>query len=347
MGVSRQPGNVRGVAARAYHSGVPTMNEAAEVLAVLLSGRSLQLSDPTGSDIEFAAVVEARPLARSAPPVDCWAVDGGQALVADARSVQVYVTRAARARWQGGACTLEEQGELSAHVLVGPTGGAQAKRSLAMLGAPVAPEAPVDLNLLRDWSEWQLVARCVEEAEPGALVLVDGDLQPDWRIPARWLEQLLLRASEREVALVGVTKHSSLSRGGGPLVGQLELEAEQAFGPRSCWWAPVGIRRAELGPGLSIVVARLDPDARFAFRADLPGDRDPEALLGQLSALADDAGFPGYHYPLSVADRLASCPSWLRQEAWGELDSALAAVGVPEEVRERAFADRHHLMERA
>jgi hypothetical protein len=95
------------------------------------------------------------------------------------------------------------------------------------------------------------------------------------------------------------------------------------------------------------VVARLDPDARFAFRLDLPADANAPALLGQLCALADDAGFPGYPYPLSVADRLASCPRWLRQEIWGELDSALDAAGVAADVREGAFTDRHSLMERS
>jgi hypothetical protein len=96
-----------------------------------------------------------------------------------------------------------------------------------------------------------------------------------------------------------------------------------------------------------VVVARLDPDARFAFRFDLPGDADPEAVLGQMCALANDASFPGYPYPLSVADRLASCPRWLRQELWAALDGALASRGVASEVRERAFSDRHALMERS
>lgn len=342
-----QPFRTKGQGKVAYHACVPTIAEAALRLADLLSGRSQELSDPTGSDIKFFGSVEVRTLARSRPPGDCWAVDGGQALVADARCVQVVTTRAARVRWQGGRSTLEEEGELLAHVLVGAGGGPDARRSLAELGAPVAPEAPVDANLLRDWSEWQLVARSVDEAEAGGVVLVDGDLQPDWRIPARWLGELLQRAGEREVTLVGVTKHSSLARGGAPLVGQLELEAEAALGPRACWWAPVGVRRPEVGPGLLVVVARLDPDARFAFRVDLPGDQDAPALLGLLSALADDASFPGYPYPLSVADRLASCPGWLRDEAWGELDSALSAAGVPLDVRERAFTDRHGLMERA
>jgi len=321
--------------------------EAAERVAELLMGRACELSGPIGSDLDFFSTIELRPLARLAPPADCWAIDGGQALVADARCLQVATTRAARTRWQEGACTLEDDGTFAVHILTGSGGGSEGRRSLSELGAPVAPEAPVDLNVLRDWSEWRLVSRSVEEASPGALVLVDGDLQPDWRIPARWLADLLVRAAERKVALVGVTKHSSLARGGAPLVGQLELEAEVALGPRACWWAPVAVRRPEVGPGLLVVVARLDPDARFAFRIDVPADADTPLVLGQLCGLSDDAGFPGYPYPLSVADRLAACPGWARAEIRDELERALDLAGVPEDVKERAFTDRHALMERA
>ena len=325
---------------------MPTIAQTAQRLAQLLAGSSSELSDPGGSDLDFLATIEIRPLARLSAPPDCFAVDGGQALVADARCLQVVATRAARARWQDGRCTLEEQEELDVHLLRGNGGGAEGRRSLVALGAPVAPEAPVDVNLLRDWSEWRLVSRCVDEAGPGGVVLVDGDLQPDWRIPARWLQELVSRSAARQVALVGVTKHSSLARGGAPLVGQLELEASGLFGDRACWWAPVALRRLEIGPGLLVVVARLDPDARFAFRIDIPASADAATLLGQLSGLADDAGFPGYPYPLSVADRLASCPGWARQDVWSELESALDGEGLPEEVRTRAFADRHGLMER-
>ena len=48
-----------------------------------------------------------------------------------------------------------------------------------------------------------------------------------------------------------------------------------------------------------------------------------------------------------MADRLAACPGWLRQEVWFELEDHFDAAGVPFDVRERAFADRHALMERA
>jgi len=319
---------------------------AAERLAVLLTGGGRALSDPTNTDLVFEAAIAPRPLARAAAPDEVWAVDGGQALVADARCLQLVVTRAARVRFRDGEC-VEYEGELQARLV----GCGEERAVAADLGLDIRPDAAVDLNLLRDREEWVAVEQCVAEAERGAVVLVDGDLVPDWRIPSRWLKGLLERAAAAGVTLVGVTKRSSLARGGAPLLGQLELEAEAALGPRSMWWTPVARTRPDVdvpggGAGIQVVAARLDPDARFAFRVDLPGDADAEQVLSALAGLSDDAAFPGYPYPLTVADRLAACPGWLRDEAWLEVEGHFDRVGVPYDVRERAFADRHGLMER-
>ena len=304
-----------------------SLEAAAERLAALLTGASTELAEPSGrSDLEFLAEVAVRPLTRATPPADVWAVDGGQCLVADARCIQLVATRAARVRYRDGACVEEDDGELLASVVV--------------------PGGAVDINLLRDQAEWEAVARCVDDAEPGALVLVDGDLQPDWRVPSTFLGSLVERAAARQVVLAGVTKRSSLARGGAPLLGWLEREAETLLGPRSMWWAPVARTRNDVG-GFQVVAARLDPDARFAFRVDVPLGVDVEPVLASLSALCDDAAFPGYPYPLSVADRVAACPGWLRADLRHQLDDLFDRAGVPLEVRERAFADRHDLMERA
>jgi len=322
-----------------------SLESAATRLVALLTGGGSSLADPGGSSaLEFESFVQLRPLSRRAAPSEAWAVDGGQALVADARCLQLLVTRAARVRFVDRRCVLEEEGPLRAAVL-GLGEGAAARAALDLDG--LAPDCSVDANLLRDRWEWDAVERCIEDAAGGAMVLVDGDLQPDWRIPSTFVARLLDRAAERGVLLAAVTKHSSLARGGAPLLGQLEREAEELFGPRAMWWAPVARVRSDVGEGLQVVAARLDPDARFAFRIDLPASADPEAALGALSALADDAAFPGYPYPLSVADRLAACPGWLRQEVRMQLDDHLDRAGVPADVRERAFADRHALMERA
>jgi hypothetical protein len=321
-----------------------SLEHAAARLAELLTGRVAALSDPSGRDLVFEEEVAVRPLERRPAPADVWAVDGGQCVVADARCVQLLVTRAARVRYVAGERVLEDEGELRAHLL----GVGEERASLAALGMGLDPHTSVDANLLRDRWEWDAVERCVEEAQAGGLVLVDGDLVPDWRIPSAFMGELLERSAERRVLVAGVTKHSSLARGGAPLVGQLELEAAVQLGARSTWWAPVARTRSDFGAGgLQVVVARLDPDARFAFRIDLPASVEPEAALGALSAVSDDAAFPGYPYPLSVADQLAACPPWLRHELWLELDELFHRAGVPLDVRERAFTDRHKLMERS
>jgi hypothetical protein len=320
------------------------LDVAAGRLAALLTAGGGGLSDPTGVGLEFEAEVRLRPLVRApAAPGDVWAVDGGQAVVADARCVQLLVVRAARARFRGGECVLEEDGELRAHLL----GPGQSGDARASLGLDLKPDIAVDANLLRDRWEWDAVERSVADADPGALVLVDGDLQPDWRIPSTWLAALLARAAERDVTLVGVTKRSSLARGGAPLLGQLEVEGQEGLGPRAMWWVPVARTRPDVGYGLQVVAARLDPDSRYAFRVDLPAEADPAAVLGSLSTLCDDAAFAGYPYPLTVADRLASCPPWVRNDLWRQVEECFDTAGVPLDVRERAFADRHDLMERA
>lgn len=328
-----------------------TLERAAQRIATLLGGAGGSIRDPgdAGVALDFEPDVVVRPLDRLGPPAEAWAVDGGQALVADARCLQVLATRAARVRFVAGRCVVEDEGELRHHLLGGSEERAAAVAALGLEG--LAAGTSVDVNLLRDRWEWDAVARSVEEAAPGALVLVDGDLQPDWRIPSSFLAGLLARAAERGVTLAGVTKHSSLSRGGAPLVGQLELEGAQSLGPRATWWAPVARTRAaerpDAGEGIRVVAARLDPDARFAFRVDLPAGADPAVTLGRLSALCDDAAFPGYPYPLTVADRLAACPGWVRSESWLQLEELLRREGVAAAVTERAFADRHRLMERS
>jgi hypothetical protein len=324
-------------------SPAPTIEQTAARLASLLTYAGGTLSDPERHDLVFETDISLRPLVRTPAPSDVWAVDGGQAVVADARCLQLVVTRASRTRWRHGRCLLEEEGALRPQLV----GCGEERTAVVAFAMPVRPDTTVDIGLLRDWGEWQAVAQSVEEADPGGMVLIDGDLEPDWRLPPSYLDVLFARATARSVTLAGVTKHSSLARGGAPLLGQLERRAEETLGPRAMWWARLATTRPDSGPERQILAARLDPDARFSFRVDVPVAADPEAALGSLSALADDAAFPGYPYPLSVADRLAACPGWVREDVWSQLEEGLDLAGVPFDVRERAFTDRHRLMERA
>jgi hypothetical protein len=320
----------------------------ADRLASLLLGGGDVLKDPGRHDLEFERHLVPRLLERGSAPAEVWAIDGGQGMVLDARCLQVVVTRAARVRYADGACAVEEEGPLNVSLL----GGSESRAAVNALDLGVAADAGLEgvINLLRDGAEWQLVRQSVEESGPGTVVLVDGDLQPDWRVPSTFVAGLLADARERGVTLAGITKHSSLARGGAPLMGLLELEAAEQFGPEAMWWAPIAHTRPDLaldGSGLQVVAARLDPQAPFAFRVDLPADVEAEPALRRISALCDDAAFPGYPYPLTVADRLAACPRWLCDDVRSIIEERFDVAGVPLEVRERSFADRHRLMERA
>ena len=95
------------------------------------------------------------------------------------------------------------------------------------------------------------------------------------------------------------------------------------------------------------VVAQRAQRTERLLRFDPRRQVDAEFAVAQLATVCDDAAFPGYPYPLTVADRLAACPPWLRDEAWMTISEKLRLAGVPGDVLHRAFADRHRLMERA
>ncbi len=336
------------------------LDAACDLVASLLGQPDGALpGDPSagpGSELEFRATPTLLELAPGSVPSEVWAIDGGQAWIADARTIAVVAVRGARVMWRADE-VVEDAGALEVVVL----GGGSERAWLAERGLFVARDTAVDLNLLRDWTEWRLIAETVAQAAPGAIVLVDGDLAPDWRVPPGHRSSVLAQAREVGVAVVGITKHSSLSLGAAPLVSVYEQQGEAAFGPRARWWAEVAIvAEGERSPGMlnpapaeptaplvNVCVARLDPLAPFAFRIDIGGAGDPEQVLGSLTHLSNDAAFPGYPYPLSIVDRLAACSGWVRGDLWGRVRDGLARRGLDQQAIDRAFADRHHLMERS
>jgi hypothetical protein len=343
--MSQPPDNLVGM----LHDG--TLPEAAQRISEILAGVKGPVVEVQSGRPGLEAVdqVSLHPLTKGRPPNQVWAVDGGQALVADARSCAVVATRVARCCLEDGATAVEEVSPLQVAVL-SSRDSAQIARTLGL-----APTTAVDADLLRDVSEWDAVRRSVEEARPGATVLVDGDLEADWRLPEDLVAGIAARALEKSVMLLGVTKRSSLVSAGAPLVPLLEGQADgdPRLGPLARWWAPVLKSKADQALQRLVVVVRLDPMAPYAFRIDIANAGGAHAsdaveeILSSLSAVCDDAAFPGYPYPLAVADRLAAFPGWLRFETRMMLDEQLERLGVGLTVRERCFADRHRLMERA
>jgi hypothetical protein len=294
---------------------------------------------------------ELRPL-EAADPGAVWAVDGGSSVVADGRSFQVVVYRAARVRFRDGHTDLVESPPLSMRATSSESMARLAREVLTeLLGAAPEqlPEPTRPVDALREWSEWRLVKATIERADPGDLVLVDGSLHGGPTVPPAVVAGVHRTAVEREVSLAGVVKASTLYWGrSAPLVTLLKRRGDRELGPVP--WAtristdPVFGR---LYPG-EIFVAHLASTAPHAFRVDVArGPTEPEEVLARLAGLADDPAFVGYPYPLARAHQAARVTGYQVVDVRRGFRDALSRHGMGEDDIEVLFQDFHEVLNRS
>jgi hypothetical protein len=310
--------------------------------------------------LDEALVVEGHPdayeLARIDPvdPGVVWAVDGGSCVVADGRSFQVVGYRAARVRFERGATGSVDRPALVVHAVSNEEMDRLAREALTELcGAEPdrLPELARPVDALREWSEWSEVARTVEEAEAGDLVLVDGSLHGGPLVPQAVVQRVHRRAVERGVALAGVVKASTLYWGrNAPLVGLLKRRGDREA-PASRWATRISTdpKFGRLYVG-DIFVAHLAPTAPFAFRIDVArggrGEDDAMAVLGRLAALADDPAFVGYPYPLARAHQAARVTGYDVVDLRRAFRDQLSGRGMAADDIEVLFQDFHEVLNR-
>jgi hypothetical protein len=294
---------------------------------------------------------ELRPLA-AADPGTVWAVDGGSSVVADGRSFQVVVYRAARVRFRDGHTDLVESPPLSMRATSSEEMAKIAREVLTQLLGSTPdqlPEPTRPVDALREWSEWRLVKATIERADPGDLVLVDGSLHGGPTVPTAVVAGVHRTAVERGVSLAGVVKASTLYWGrNAPLVTLLKRRGNRELGPVP--WAtristdPVFGR---LYPG-EIFVAHLASTAPHAFRVDVArGPTEPEEVLARLAGLADDPAFVGYPYPLARAHQAARVTGYQVVDVRRAFRDALSRHGMGEDDIEVLFQDFHEVLNRS
>jgi hypothetical protein len=307
--------------------------------------------------LDQALVVEGHPDTYELLPIEpvdpgvVWAIDGGSCVVADGRSFQVVGHRAARVRFEDGATAAVERPSLVVHAVSNEEMDRLARAALTELcGAEPErlPDLPRPVDALREWSEWSGVARTVEEAAEGDLVLVDGSLHGGPLVPQVVVQRVHRRAVERGVALAGVVKASTLYWGrNAPLVGLLKRRGDREA-PSSRWAARISTdpKFGRLYVG-DIFVAHLAPTAPFAFRIDVArAPLEASEVLGRLAALAGDPAFVGYPYPLARAHQAARVTGYDVVDLRRAFRDALSGRGMAEEDIEVLFQDFHEVLNR-
>lgn len=274
-----------------------------QAAADLLAQRAARPSHP----------VEFRPFAAapraSLPP--CAAVDGSSAVLVDNGSAWVVAYRAAAVPWPG-ARPVESAPQVAAALPAEAQAQADDAYARAGLPSPAVRTADAFADALRSLSEHEAGLAAVASLPAGGLLLVDGAF---YGLPAE-ADAAMARLAEacrvRGVHLAGVAKRSGIEGSGIPLVPALLAEAATRGieGP----WA------VEAGPGVH--VAKLHRAAQHAFRVD----GDP-ALLPLLAAMADDAVYAGYPYPLAKAHNLVALTGSHVRDLQARLDLELLRRG--------------------
>jgi hypothetical protein len=284
-------------------------------------------------------------------PGTVWAVDGGSCVLADGRSFQVAAYRAARVRFAGGVTDVVESPPMQVRALSHDELQRVARTALAELcGAEPErlPELPRPVDGLREWAEWGEVLRTLGDASSGDLVLVDGSLHGGPLVPPEVVRRVHREAVDRGVALAGVVKASTLFWGrNAPLVSLIKRRGDRELG-RVPWAARIStdptFGRLYIG---DIFVAHLAPTAPQAFRVDVAGGTPAEEVLGRLAAVADDAAFVGYPYPLARAHRAARVSGYAVSDLRRGFRDLLSRRGMAEDDIELLFQDFHEVLNRS
>ena len=274
------------------------------------------LADPGGGDLEFEAEIRLRPWRGRRPAGG--GVGGRRRPGPGGRRPLPAAARHPGRRGSAsgdGACVLEDEGELRAHLLGGgeePGGGRRAS-ALGIAGRRRRRRQPAARPV--GVGGGRALRRRGRARRAGARR----------RRPAARLAHPV-RAAGRParagppsagVVLAGVTKHSSLSRGGAPLLGQLELEAAAALGPRAHVVGagrPHPRRRRARHPG-----RRRPPRPRRPLRLPHRPAR-PTSTPSRRSAAAGRPvrrrRLPRLPLPAHRGRPPGRLPGWLRHEVW-------------------------------
>ncbi|HLF54149.1 MAG TPA: DNA double-strand break repair nuclease NurA [Candidatus Nanoarchaeia archaeon] len=134
----------------------------------------------------------------------------------------------------------------------------------------------------------------VENLNPGDFLVRDGDLEPFGSAVEERMKFLSLVSSRRKVAIIGLSKTSTLCTDSG----NSALFVLSRFAPAGSWLYYAGGR---------VGFVKLHPRSEYVFRCDIL-QADKQLLFSAVQLLAansEDPSFLGYPYGLIEADKFA------------------------------------------
>ncbi len=299
---------------------------------------------------------EFAPLAPGPPPVLIAAVDGSSRMLLDGGAFAVVALRAGRVVVRDAEEVIEREAPLEVWLLEADTFADKWSERYREVTGRLPAEQPPDLQAALEWlrelaeTEAALAALealvavpeaaakpgAAESDAPGPLLLLDGALTSP-HAPARDALRLVLdRADAAGVTVAAVAKRSSLARDGAPVLPALMRDS-----PGGCWRTALDCD--SLGKSGAV---RLNPASEWAFRLDVAGG-DYGAVAASLVALARDAVYPGYPWPLAQAHNLVLIDGDLTDALRQALQGAALEQGLAPGAWDVLFSDYHEVLDRS
>ena len=283
-------------------------------------------------------------LAPGPPPVLIAAVDGSSRMLLDGGAFAVVALRAGRVVVRDAEEVLEREAPLEVRLLEADTfadeWSERYREATGRLPAEQPPDLQAALEWLRELAETEAALAALEvlaiAGAPGSLLLLDGALTSP-HAPARDALRLVLdRADAAGVAVAAIAKRSSLARDGAPVLPALMRDS-----PDGCWRTALDCD--SLGRSGAV---RLNPASEWAFRLDVAGG-DYGAVAASLVALARDAVYPGYPWPLAQAHNLVIIDGDLTDALRQALQGAALEQGLAPGAWDVLFSDYHEVLDRS
>ncbi len=212
-----------------------------------------------------------------------------------------------------------------------------------------APGTEKILDRLRNFTEWKLTQKLLDQLESGDMLLVDGSLKASIAPPYNFLLKLAQKAKDKGVHLVGVSKTSTIYWGDKSSLIPAVMKKAENFLPNSKWFCQISDQRLHVkSPGYlgKIYVAKLKASSDFAFRVDI-NQLDPvdvNLIFSILSFFAGDPAFLGYPYPLAEAHNLSRITLSEIEDIRYKLQSKAFEKGVTTTDWDLLFVDFHELL---
>ena len=207
------------------------------------------------------------------------------------------------------------------------------------------------LQRLRVMEEMKMVAKLVDEMEPGSIILVDGSLRSTINRLDAFLEQIFQNALARNISVVGISKLSSLSLGRTPIIPYVQYEAERELSEKM-WCLDIEKRMEDVIAGQqshifgNVNVVKFNPFSQFVFRTDVLSGDNKENVLKKVANYCKDPSYLGYPYPLAKVHNEVAITRGTREDMYHELKNVAMKRGMRAHEWRYLSQDFHDILDR-